>query len=72
MIDKEKFIQIFQDKAQDFLNKQEYDLVNHVGFEGKGTKIVKTCSAELLKEFSDSVLLPALEAIIDSINKKEV
>lgn len=71
-MNKDIFKEIFEEKLQAFVKSKNVKLNKHTGFNGSGYLKIRVYSAEIIKEFSDEVLLPALESIIDAINKKTI
>lgn len=68
---KDIFKEIFQEKLQAFVKSKNDDLNKHNDFNGKGYLRTRLYSAEIIEEFSNEVLLPALEIIVDTkLNKK--
>ncbi len=68
MINKDKFSEIFSQETERFLREKQKAVSDHVGFESKGYVRIRLYSAEVLREFSEKVLVPALEEIIKSKN----
>ena len=69
---KDIFREIFEEKLQAFVKSKNDDLNKHNGFNGGGYVRTRLYSAEIIKEFSYEVLLPALGIIVDPINKETI
>ena len=69
---KDIFKEIFEEKLQAFVKSKNDDLNKHDGFNGGGYLKIRLYSAEIIKEFSNEVLFPALGISVDPINKETI
>ena len=69
---KDIFKEIFEEKLQAFVGSKNNDLNKHNGLNGEGYLKIRLYSAEIIKEFSNEVLFPALGISVDPINKETI